>query len=108
MNLNEKVSAELLTDLKKYGDRTSSFMTLYPGFESYKSDNGLVRYMETTSAWVAGTEPLAPAEKKIDVFNAFKNSALNKRKNAIVAPFQKNLQKLDFIAFKSVQNRCLI
>jgi len=100
MNLNDKVSAELLTDLKKYGDRTSSFMTLYPGFESYKSDNGLVRYMETTSAWVAGTEPLAPAEKKIDVFNAFKNSALNKRKNAIVAPvteeFSKELTKAGF------------
>ena len=41
---------QLWTELRKFGDRTSSFLSAYPGFKSFLA-NGTIRYVETPLAW---------------------------------------------------------
>lgn len=94
-----------LDDLKQFGDRTSSFMTLYPGFQSYKNAQpGQIRFVETNKAWVVGTEPLAPTEERARLFEAFGFEAENHGKTSIMTPVTERLsQELVQRGYKRIQ-----
>ncbi|MEW6055093.1 MAG: phosphatidylglycerol lysyltransferase domain-containing protein [Bdellovibrionota bacterium] len=80
---------DLLSDLRQFGDRTSSFMTSYPGFRTYRPQDscaGQIRYMETKRAWVAATEPLASFEERPAIFEGFDQAAREQRKSVIMTP----------------------
>lgn len=81
----------MLADLQQYGDRTSSFMTMYPGFESYGDEQGQIRYMQTSRAWVAATEPLASADKRAELFARFGEEAVLRGKRPIITPVTEKL-----------------
>lgn len=89
---------QLLNDLKNYGDRTSSLMTLYPGFQSFEPTaskdeviHGQIRYAETARSWIAATEPLTAPEKKATLFRTFENEAKRQGKRPLMAPVTESL-----------------
>jgi phosphatidylglycerol lysyltransferase len=89
-NLKVQEGEELLHDLRRFGDRTSSFMTAYPGFSSFHSSNqkflGQIRYMSTRRALIAATEPLCTAERRVELFSEFAEYARSLGKRAAQTP----------------------
>ena len=86
-HLPHETTGSTLDDLKQFGDRTSSFMTLYPGFQSYRNHHaGQIRFVETHKAWVAGTEPLAATDERASLFEKFSQAAFHRGKNPIMTP----------------------
>jgi lysylphosphatidylglycerol synthetase-like protein (DUF2156 family) len=83
----ESTDSQLLEDLRRFGDRTSSFVTTYPGFESFFSSNGgIIRYMATAKAWVGATEPIAPVAKRVKLFAEFAAAAQAHKMRALQTP----------------------
>lgn len=90
-------------DLRRFGDRSSSFMTLYPGFRSFRADPGgkggqdgvagQIRFAETRGAWVAGTEPLAPQSSRAGLFERFDAEAASRGKHPIMTPVTERLSR---------------
>ncbi|MBF0329166.1 MAG: DUF2156 domain-containing protein [Nitrospirae bacterium] len=89
--MNDNQTDNLLQELYKYGDRTSSFISLYPHFKSYKCDEGCIRYLETDGAWIAAAEPLTPKNSRADAFKAFAVAAASAGKSAVILPIGKQL-----------------
>ena len=87
----------LLYDLERFGDRTSSFMTLYPGFESFYSSTmpqgGQVRFQPTRGAWVGATEPLAPLQLRATLFHQFAEEARQSGRRAHLTPVSEQLAR---------------
>lgn len=83
----------LFSDLQQYGDRSSSFLTAYPGFETFEAEQGQIRYMATPRAWVVGTEPLTPSELKAESFRRFGEEARRQGKRALMVPVAESLSE---------------
>lgn len=86
----------LLNDLKLYGDRTSSLMTLYPGFQSFDAKideviHGQIRYADTARSWIAATEPLTTKENKAALFKIFAKEAKRMGKRSLMVPVTEKL-----------------
>ncbi len=79
----------------KYGNRTSSLMTLYPHFSSYRNQqiDGEIRYLEKRNVVGIATEPLAAKEKKKDLILNFLNDDRFLGKSKIIFPISQQLAK---------------
>lgn len=79
--------------INRYGDRTSSFMTAYPGFETFhlQENPGCIRYADQGKGWVAATEPLTPAPERAAAFRAFAMAAKAAGIRAFMAPVSETL-----------------
>lgn len=78
---------------QKYGDRTSSLISLYSHFKSFKSDDidGEIRFIEKKSAVAIANEPLSPhLHRKNFIQNFFKNSRF-KGKDKLAFPISEVL-----------------
>lgn len=73
---HSRVDTSLRALLERYGDRTSSFLTSYPGFLGYQvplptGERGEVRYCQQGKAFFAAGEPLAPEGERARVLSRF-------------------------------------
>lgn len=75
---------ELLERIKKFGERSSSFMMSFPHFRSFQ--NGNIRFISTKKAWIGANEPLTEREKKSEVFQLFHEAAARVNKKALMLP----------------------
>jgi hypothetical protein len=81
---------EALPLVKKYGLNSNSFLTLYPGFEYFRSENptldGMIAYVNTTNAWVAAAEPIAAHEDQVRLLTEFADAATQAGKRVLLIP----------------------
>ena len=61
--------------LRRHGRDVTSFQLLEPGFRYFFAEDGLVAYVDTKSAWVAGGGPVAPPDRLEAVARAFVSAA---------------------------------
>ena len=91
--------ATLLEELSRWGDRTSSLMTAYPGFESFRAPGipGVIRFARVAEApgqapnWVGATEPISPPECRAALGRAFFETAQQKGAQALILPISEQL-----------------
>lgn len=77
----------LRDDLQLYGDRSSQFMTSYPGFTEFAAPlPGQLRYLEAGSLWIAANEPIAPTGRRADWFEEFAVQAAREKRAALMMP----------------------
>jgi hypothetical protein len=80
-------------NFRKYGDRTSSLISLYPHFASYRDSGnvGEIRYCEKSNVVGIANEPLAPENKKLNlIFNFFTKLEFQK-KDKLIFPITSHL-----------------
>jgi len=78
--------------VKAHSNNSNSFLTLYQGFEyfrSRKSGTAVVAFVDTARAWVAATEPLADSADWGRVLSGFSRSARALGKSAMFLPMNK-------------------
>lgn len=85
----------------EYGNRTSSFMSMYPGLENIKIENGQARGITTRNSIVLATEPHCNEESRADEILMLKNS---QKKKICLFPIGEKLtevlEKHDFSAWQ--------
>jgi len=90
----------VIDDLKAHGDRTSSFMTAYPGFESFEK----IRYVETSSAWFGATEPLTDKSERAAMYVRFDTDARKAGKTSFMGPATQELSsELTELGYRRLQ-----
>lgn len=77
--------------IKKFGNRTNSFMTLYPGLQSYDTEDGVIRYLENEKSCLVASEPLMDDAVKPAHLVKFAQAAKEKRKRSLIFPISKSL-----------------
>jgi len=79
----------------KYGNRTSSLISLYPHFSSYKNQSidGEIRYIEKRKVIGIATEPLTAKENKKDLILNFINDKNFKGKPKVIFPISQQLAR---------------
>ncbi|MGE0617162.1 MAG: rhomboid family intramembrane serine protease [Bacteriovoracia bacterium] len=86
-----------ISELKKFGDRTSSFMSLHPSFSSFlpghRVTDGRIQYVETSRAWFAASEPLTRESERMQAFEDFAQTAEGRRKHAFILPVSATFAK---------------
>jgi hypothetical protein len=95
----ENRPCDLSADLLKWGDRTSSLMTAYPGFKDFRCGGlaGRIRYASLKSsrlrqaAWVGATEPISPEGDRRAFVKAFFQQAEEKGVCAFLMPVSAQL-----------------
>lgn len=85
--MSGKMNLELI---QKYGTGSNSFLTLYEGYEEFRTSYGSIAYVNTPHAWVAATEPLCPPEHSLSVLNAFRDEAKKNGKEIFALPVTEN------------------
>ncbi len=92
--LNEQ---QLLEVVQKYGNNSNSFMTLYPGFDYFKSKDptipGAIAFLEMSYAWIGGTEPLTSPECENRLLTEFAEAAAKVGKTAVLLPVNQEVAK---------------
>lgn len=92
------MDAELLKNLRRHGDRSSSFITSYPSFQGYRrtvgEELGEIRFASLPHArgtWVAGSEPLASAQDRAALFSEFTQTARLQGRRSMMLPVTETL-----------------
>jgi hypothetical protein len=77
----------------KYGDRTSSLVSLYPHFSSFKDskNEGEIRYSIKNGVVGLANEPLTPEGNKLKIINHFCKNEEFKSKDKLIFPISKQL-----------------
>lgn len=77
----------------KYGDRTSSLISMYPHFNSFQDlkNEGEIRYNIKKGVVGLANEPLAPENKKLDIIYNFCTKEEFKNKDKLIFPISKHL-----------------
>jgi hypothetical protein len=100
-NADAESCPKLLSELMRWGDRTSSLMTAYPGFEDFRCGGvaGRIRYARVpkalgrSPAWVGATEPIAPTEFRALFVREFFREASRSEVNAFLMPVSDELSR---------------
>lgn len=79
--------------VEQFGDRTSSFASLHPGFESFPNPHGAggIRYTKTHTAWVMAAEPLTPHQQRAFAFRNWSVHAQAQGYKALAFPVSQEL-----------------
>ena len=96
----------VLEAVRRYGYNATAFQVLEPGFEYWfaPAQAGIVAYVDTGSAWVAGGAPLAPADKLAQVARQFEQAASARgRRACFVAVEQRFLHVAPEAKFQALQ-----
>ncbi len=67
----EHPASTLLDELRRWGWNATSFQVTKPGFSVFASEQALVAYVDTGSAWVAAGAPIGPTEALGEAARAF-------------------------------------
>lgn len=78
---------------KKYGDRTSSLISLYPHFNSFISHDGRgeIRYSEKSNVVGIANEPLTEESEKINIISEFFEQKKFNKKSKLIFPISQQL-----------------
>jgi hypothetical protein len=76
---------------RQFGDRTSSFVSLYPEFESFEAGEAIQRYVAQGDHWFAAAEPFARDELRADAAESFREAARRDRKRMVQLPVSRAL-----------------
>ncbi len=85
------MKSELLNSVSLYGETSTSFLTLYDGFSYFKTNEGTLAYVSTTTAWVGAGDPLIVQGSPIEFLKQFQAAAKKMRKQAILLPASQGL-----------------
>lgn len=80
------VSDGLQEDVSRWGNRTSSFLSGYPHFQSHTLPSGCVRMVQVPGAVVAAGEPLCPPAERCDAFFEMSAMARASRRRLVMMP----------------------
>lgn len=80
------VSDGLQEDISRWGNRTSSFLSGYPHFQTHTLTSGRVRMVQVPGAMVAAGEPLCPPAERCDAFLAMSATARASRRRLVMMP----------------------
>ena len=74
---------------KKYGDRTSSLISLYPHFNSFISHDGSgeIRYSEKSNVVGIANEPLTEESEKLNIISEFFKQNKFSKKNKLITEY---------------------
>lgn len=84
-------SEHTLQLFKKYGDRTSSLLTLYPHFQSYQQQNYEIRYIEKKNLVAIANEPFAPESLRKEAVAQYFRQEKNLKKDQLIFPISERL-----------------
>lgn len=76
---------------KKYGNRTSSLLTLYPHFQSYQQQNYEIRYIEKKNLVAIANEPFAPESLRKEAVVQYFRQEKNQKKDQLIFPISERL-----------------
>jgi hypothetical protein len=81
--------------VEHYGDRTSSFASLHPGFETFRNPHGEggIRYARARLAWVLAAEPLTPPTQRALAFRNWAVHATAQGRRALAFPISEPLAR---------------
>jgi len=91
----------LVSDLDRWGDRTSSLVTAYSGFSDFTCGklSGRIRYAQVKGsllnpeAWVGATEPIAPVAERVQFLKEFFEHAQRHQAQAFFMPVSEQLSE---------------
>jgi membrane associated rhomboid family serine protease len=101
-------AADVRELVRRFGQNSNSFMTLYPGFSyftegSHEDLRGAVAYVDTPSAWVGGAEPLTEPASQLALLRRFSDAASAEGKTAILLPVAEALaRQAATLGFRSI------
>lgn len=84
-------SEQTLHLFKKYGNRTSSLLTLYPHFQSYQQDHYEIRYIEKKNLVAIANEPFAPESLRREAAVQYFRQEKNLKKDQLIFPISERL-----------------
>jgi hypothetical protein len=84
-------SEQTLNLFKKYGNRTSSLLSLYPHFKSYQQQKYEIRYIEKKNLVAIANEPLAPESIRKEAVVEYFSEAQNQKKDQLIFPISERL-----------------
>ncbi len=86
---------ELLECVRKYGNHSNSFLTLYSGFQYFTSENreGFIAFLNFPHSWVVAAEPLAAVEDHLEFLAEFSKAAAQLGKAVILIPVGENFAR---------------
>lgn len=88
---SEATLRHVRNEMKLFGKNATTFITLYEGFEYFVGKFGTIAYVNTSTAWVAGGEPLCSDENAIIALEEFFAAAEKAGKRALLLPASKSL-----------------
>lgn len=73
-------------DISRWGNRTSSFLSGYPHFQTHRLPTGRVRLVQVPGALVAAGEPLCPPAERCDAFFEMSSLARASHRRLVMMP----------------------
>src|SRR5438067_280687 len=81
--------------IRQHGRNSNSFMLLYPGFEYFASERpdlpGAIAFVDTSSAWVGGAQPLCGQSDTVEMLDDFARTAARIGKSAMMLPVSQSI-----------------
>jgi len=89
----ETHSVTLARHYQKYGDRTSSLLSLYPHFKSFETNEleGQIRYVEKKGVVAIANEPISPHHVRFFLIQSFFKNNNFKNKDKLAFPLSERL-----------------
>jgi len=85
--------SEVFDYILKEGKSSTSFLTLYDGFEyfrkEYQGKTAVLSFMNTPSAWIGASDPICDPENILDFIQSFFEEAKKHKKAAAILPVSK-------------------
>ncbi len=91
--------------IRRYAKNSNGFLTLYEGYQTFDAEGGgSLSYVESGSAWVGATEPLAEPHRISEVLSQFVYTAVTQKKSALILPVDRTtMEKAKGLGFKALQ-----